>query len=603
MSLIPELFNKALSSFQNGQFDVATTEITKLLDSAPKNADVLHLAALNEKAKLNYKDSEKYFRDSLKCSANQPVVLSNLANLLKTMSKFAEADKFYLEAIAILPSLREAWLNRGLLAKEMLDWKQAKICLLEALRLQPEPSVSALILQLYLDTNDLETLNRESSIFQKNYPNLIEGYVYQSRGLAKQGDATAARIVLMDGLSKVEQKQRIEHELGLYYYELGKLTEAARYFSMALETAPYFIDAHRSLNELYFQTGDNKFLESYFDAEKRIPPSEILLHNLAAAQSSSGAIDDGIDTLKNAISKIGETAFLAHGLGALLARKDELEQALPLFERALEMNPKNLRFILDRVSLAIKMGDENTCQGLIDRALAIQPYNQETWAYQGVIWRLQRDERYSWLYDYDVFLKSYDLPVPQGFNSISDFMRELNEYLETLHVSTKQPLDQSVVHGTQTMGVLLDDPHPLVTSFKSSLMECVDKYLATLPKDSTHPFLARVADSYAFSGSWSVQLKESGHHSNHVHPLGWLSCCSYVSVADLSSGKDGWIKFGETSLNLGKNEMVSRDIQPIIGRCVFFPSYFWHGTYPIPCDQLRVTIPCDIDPVRFLKPT
>ena len=53
MSLIPELFNKALSSFQNGQFDVATTEITKLLDSAPKNADVLHLAALNEKAKLN----------------------------------------------------------------------------------------------------------------------------------------------------------------------------------------------------------------------------------------------------------------------------------------------------------------------------------------------------------------------------------------------------------------------------------------------------------------------------------------------------------------------------------------------------------------------
>ena len=258
------------------------------------------------------------------------------------------------------------------------------------------------------------------------------------------------------------------------------------------------------------------------------------------------------------------------------------------------MNPKNLRFILDRVSLAIKMGDENTCQGLIDRALAIQPYNQETWAYQGVIWRLQRDERYSWLYDYDVFLKSYDLPVPQGFNSISDFMRELNEYLETLHISTKQPLDQSVIHGTQTMGVLLDDPHPLVTSFKSSLMECVDKYLATLPKDSTHPFLARVADSYAFSGSWSVQLKESGHHSNHVHPLGWLSCCSYVSVADLSSGKDGWIKFGETSLNLGENEMVSRDIQPIIGRCVFFPSYFWHGTYPIPCDQLRVTIPLSL---------
>ena len=601
MSLLPELFNKALSSFQSGQFDVATTEVIKLLGLAPKNADVLHLAALNEKAKLNYKDSERYFRKSLRYSKNQPVVLSNLANLLKIMSKFAEADKLYLDAIVIQPSLREAWLNRGLLAKEMLDWKQAKICLLEALRLQPEPSVFVLILQLYLDTNDLETLKIESSIFQKNYPNLVEGYVYQSKALTKEGDAVSARIVLMEALSKVEQKQRIEHELGLYYYELGQLTEAIRYFSLALETAPHFIDAHRSLNELYFQTGDDRFLESYFDAEKKIPPSEILLHNLAAAQSSSGAIDDGIETLKNAISKVGDTAFLSHGLGALLVRKGELEQALPFFERALEIDPKNLRFILDRVSLAIKMDDEDTCQVLIDRALAIQPYNQETWAYQGVIWRLQRDERYSWLYDYDVFLKSYDLPVPQGFDSISDFMQELNKYLETLHVSTAQPLDQSVVHGTQTMGVLLDDPHPLVISFRSSLMECVDQYLAALPKDSTHPFLSRVADSHAFSGSWSVRLKESGHHSNHVHPLGWLSCCSYISVADLSTSKDGWIKFGETSLKLGENEIVSKDIQPVIGKCVFFPSYFWHGTYPISSDQLRVTIPCDIDPVRYLK--
>lgn len=601
MSLIPDLFNKALSSFQSGQFDVATTEVIELLGLAPKNADVLHLAALNEKAKLNYKDSERYFRKSLRYSKNQPVVLSNLANLLKIMSKFAEADKLYLDAIVIQPSLREAWLNRGLLAKEMLDWKQAKICLLEALRLKPEPSVFALILQLYLDTNDLEALKRESSIFQKNYPNLVEGYVYQSRGLTKEGDAVAARIVLMEALSTVEQKQRIEYELGLYYYEFGKVTEAERYFSMALETAPHFIDAHRSLNELYFQTGDDRFLESYFDAEKKIPSSEILLHNLAAAQSSSGAIDDGIETLKNAISKFGDTAFLSHGLGALLVRKGELEQALPFFKRALEIDPKNLRFILDRVSLAIKMGDEDTCQGLIDRALAIQPHNQETWAYQGVIWRLQRDERYSWLYDYDVFLKSYDLPVPQGFDSISDFMQELNKYLQTLHVSTKQPLDQSVVDGTQTMGVLLHDPHPLVISFKSSLMQCVDQYLAALPKDSTHPFLCRVADSYAFSGSWSVRLKESGHHSNHVHPLGWLSCCSYISVADLSTSKDGWIKFGETSLKLGENEIVSKDIQPIIGKCVFFPSYFWHGTYPISSDQLRVTIPCDIDPVRYLK--
>ncbi|MBT4213737.1 MAG: hypothetical protein HOE23_06370, partial [Porticoccaceae bacterium] len=116
-----------------------------------------------------------------------------------------------------------------------------------------------------------------------------------------------------------------------------------------------------------------------------------------------------------------------------------------------------------------------------------------------------------------------------------------------------------------------------------------------------HPFLSRMADGYDFSGSWSVRLKNSGHHSNHVHPFGWLSCCSYISAPDLSKSRAGWIKFGETALDLGLNELVAEAIQPEIGKCVFFPSYFWHGTYPLESDDYRVTIPCDIDPVRLLS--
>jgi len=238
---------------------------------------------------------------------------------------------------------------------------------------------------------------------------------------------------------------------------------------------------------------------------------------------------------------------------------------------------------------------------LISRALSIQPYNQETWAYQGIIWRLQNNAKYRWLYDYDKFLKSYDLPVPNGFKSISEFMMELNGYLATLHVSTKQPLDQSVVQGTQTMGALLDDPNPLVMAFKSSLEQCVDDYLLTLCSDVEHPFLSRLADGYDFSGSWSVRLKNSGHHSNHVHPFGWLSCCSYIAVPDMSKSQAGWIKFGETSLDLDSNELIEQAIQPEVGKCVFFPSYFWHGTYPLESNNYRVTIPCDVDPVRLLS--
>ena len=92
MATLQVMFNQALSSFQAGQLEVATREIDRALSSDPQNPDVLHLAALIAKSRYNYTKSEEYFRGSLKYSAKQPVVLSNLANLLKVMGRFADAE-------------------------------------------------------------------------------------------------------------------------------------------------------------------------------------------------------------------------------------------------------------------------------------------------------------------------------------------------------------------------------------------------------------------------------------------------------------------------------------------------------------------------------
>ena len=54
MSTLKERFNCALQSFQSGDYVKATSEINDLLDQQIRNPDIFHLAALNEKAKLNY---------------------------------------------------------------------------------------------------------------------------------------------------------------------------------------------------------------------------------------------------------------------------------------------------------------------------------------------------------------------------------------------------------------------------------------------------------------------------------------------------------------------------------------------------------------------
>ncbi|MDA8664157.1 putative 2OG-Fe(II) oxygenase [Porticoccaceae bacterium] len=600
MSALQDGFSRALQSFQSGQYSDAAAQIDDLLLTAAKNPDVLHLAALNAKAQFKYTEAEAYFRASLNIAQNQPIVLSNLANLLRSMGDFSHADENYRAALKLMPTLRDAWLNRGLLAKQLLDWQQARRCLLEAVGLKPDPSISVVLFEIYLITGDLDELTAQSLLFQKTYPQYGDGYIYQSRALSRQGNDLEALEVLQNALNKVTNRAQLEYELGLFHVERADTTVAETHFITALDIVPEFIDAHRALNDLYFQSSNQNFLKSYSTALQQVPNSELLFHNLAASQSNSGDIDKGIETLKQGLKRVGKTAFLQHGLGALLVRQNRLEEAIPLFDQALTLNMTNLRFLLDRVNLAIKMADYKVCQRWLDHALLLDPFNQETWAYQGLVWRIMKDDRYDWLYNYDSFLKVYTLPTPDGYDNSPQFLTQLNDYLSTLHVATNQPLDQSVVDGTQTMGVLLDDPHPLVQDFKGALVECTDNYLAGLSYQREHPFLSRLSDDYAFSGSWSVRLKDSGHHSNHVHPFGWLSCCSYVSVNDLSEKRDGWIKFGETSLGLGSIETVDRAIQPEDGKCVFFPSYFWHGTYPLTSKHFRTTIPCDIAPAAVL---
>ena len=62
--------------------------------------------------------------------------------------------------------------------------------------------------------------------------------------------------------------------------------------------------------------------------------------------------------------------------------------------------------------------------------------------------------------------------------------------------------------------------------FRRSLDQCIRAYIDAMPEDDAHPFLSRIRKSYRVSGCWSVKLNNGGFHSNHVHPQGWLSCCT-----------------------------------------------------------------------------
>jgi uncharacterized protein (TIGR02466 family) len=115
------------------------------------------------------------------------------------------------------------------------------------------------------------------------------------------------------------------------------------------------------------------------------------------------------------------------------------------------------------------------------------------------------------------------------------------------------------------------------------------------------PLRRRNKGAWRFNGSWSVRLRASGHHTNHVHPRGWISSACYVQLPDSMSDpktQDGILTFGEPSIATIPALSAEYSVRPGVGMLVLFPSYFWHGTVPFSGNQPRLTVAFDVVPDR-----
>ncbi|HYJ35104.1 MAG TPA: putative 2OG-Fe(II) oxygenase, partial [Rhizomicrobium sp.] len=169
-----------------------------------------------------------------------------------------------------------------------------------------------------------------------------------------------------------------------------------------------------------------------------------------------------------------------------------------------------------------------------------------------------------------------------------------------MHTDLSEHVDQTLRHGTQTAPALFGSRNALLALLRRRIEEAVGVYIARMPQeDKDHPLTGRRGRGFAFAGSWSSRLHDSGFHVNHVHPEGWISSCYYVSVPDAAqdpSAKQGWIKFGEPSFATAMGDTLRRTVQPVTGRLILFPSYMWHGTIPFRAPTARTTIAFDVVP-------
>lgn len=593
-----QLLAQAAEAYRRRDFAAAAGHCRALLERHPADADAMHLFGLVERQRGDKESAERLLRASIAGRPQHAEYRINLSNLLRADGRLREAEAELRHAIALEPHSRKAQLA---LLRVLNDGGAASAAVAQARLLIERDARDA---EAWLGLATAERKLGQSDAAASSYERALE--IRPDYAVARHNYASllCERQEAERALEELDYAEKLgaggaelAYNRGSALFTLARFTEADAALREALRQRPLYIEAHTLLAKLLYMQGDPAFADELYAAARRsqdlglgVALGEVLLRcgRLAEADEVTAAL----------LEANPRRLELAANRAAVLQERGNLSDARRHAEAAHAALPGSSDIAATLVAILLQLDAADAALPIIAEQRRRNPHDQGWIAYAATASRLLGTGDYPNLYDYERFVGIFDLPAPPGYASMAAFNSELADYLGGQHRLRAQPLDQSLRNGTQTVRDLCRSQAPVMRAFFGAADDALREYRAALGTDASHPFLSRNAGPHAFAGAWSVQLREDGHHVNHVHPKGWISSVYYVEVPSAVAGhplKAGWLKFGEprrTTPRAGPD----RYVEPRAGRLVLFPSYVWHGTVPLCGAEPRLTIAFDAVP-------
>lgn len=594
---------EAAKALKRGDHTRALRLLDGLASPHSDHPDCLQLLGLAHKASGNLQAAETCLRRSLERQRRQPGVWNNLGNVLKQLGKRSAAERAYREALNEQPGFADALKNLGLLLAGLDRTEEAVPVLAQAAEQRPQDhGVWTSLGQCHRRLGDFDqsvACFQRAIRIQPGHSNAFAGLGQTLRMMGRPADAAMCFDKAQElGAGSVELKVARADVAA----DDGRYEEAVSRYRQILRDAPTHTAAHVQLSDLLWQTGaSTTFGESFRRALEAYPDNADLLAAWCEGLANTGAGEEALRELEQRRELVERHPLLLGALAKRQAAQNDTADATRSFRQALGKSPDHPDLSLDFAQFAIYQGNYEDALAALQVTERARPDDQLLWACRGLCWRLMGDERWAWLNDDDLLVRTMEIQPPSGYGSLPQFLQALSDTLAELHRTQAAPAHQSLRGGTQTAARLFYRPEKVIQDLRHALFQAVVRYIDDLPEDSTHPLLRRLSRHFQFAGSWSVRLRSGGFHVNHVHPQGWISSSHYVCVPDdIGAGEDdpaGWLKFGESGLGLGEREHISRMVKPEPGHVTLFPSYFWHGTVPFQSAEPRITTPFDVTPM------
>lgn len=604
-SEVHALLQRALGHFQRGQTMEVEATLSHILKARPEEPDALQLMGVLRREQGRLEEAEQFYRRSLAAKRDQPQVQHNLGNLLRATGRLEEAIAAQREAIRLKANYAEAYLNLGMTLADTGDLEGAERAVRRALHIQPnfllaKQNLGAILNELG-QHREAEAVLRQAMAGGSPNPRQTAALEHNlGVAVSRQGRYAEAVQLFDSAQNKVPDMAFVDYNRGNALQGAGQLEDAANCYRRAIARNPLDIAAHRDLNHVLYRLGDDaNFLRSYESVMALYPDQGALPLARANFLFAKGDFEKAREDFERAAKTLPDIVTPHDGLGLVFARLGDFDAAIKAHETALRMEPQNGPAWRNYAETLLRAGDTKKGLDAAEKAVAIDREEQGALAILSTAYRMLDDPRGESLSDYESLVQVFDLEPPEGYTDMAAFNNDLNAFVATLHRDQREVIDQTLRGGTQTLDNIFGRGHDLVERLRRRIDEAVGAYIARMKPDENHPLLRRRRKGFAYSGSWSTCLLDSGYHTNHFHPKGWISSAYYVSIPEAvedARSRQGWLKFGEPSFDAGLKEPVQHMVQPQSGRLVLFPSYMWHGTVPFHSPNARVAVAFDAVP-------
>ncbi|HEY1796183.1 MAG TPA: putative 2OG-Fe(II) oxygenase [Stellaceae bacterium] len=345
---------------------------------------------------------------------------------------------------------------------------------------------------------------------------------------------------------------------------------------------------------------------------------------LSHALAKLGRFEEATGCLREAVVLSPEAFELRLRLVEILFDQDLFDEALSHVERALALSPGEARARRFQFDLLALMGAHNQLDianlstfltdsahllnlasrslgaagtlELCESVLAERPgHTNATYLKALSLARLgAAGEACGLISTADGLIEIQELPVPPGYADGPSFRQALSEEIRNNPTLAADQKGKAARDSLQTR--LLRQPDAVaVEALLRQIRQAVDDYeerVVDVGEEllSHRPERARVEP-------WAMIYGGEGRQTSHIHPNGWITGVYYVAAArpDGANAYSGHLVMGAVGGKQAADPPWGvREIEPVPGRLVLFPSYVPHLTLPSGVAGDRVSIAFDI---------